>query len=72
MIPLKKAEELVQKHKNLENDLSEMKDLSKEKPDKTAELNNILEKYLISVKAPKWKEGITWKKQKLEEFNSSY
>ena len=36
---------------NLDNDLSEMKDLSKKKPDKTAELNEILEKYLISVKA---------------------
>ena len=57
---------------NLHNDLSEMKDLSKEKPDKTAELNNILEKYLISVKAPKWEEGITWKHQKIEEFNSTY
>ena len=49
-----------------------MKDLSKEKPDKTAELNDILEKYLISVKAPKWEEGITWKNQKIEEFNSTY
>ena len=57
---------------NLDNDLSEMKDLSKEKPDKTAELNEILEKYLISVKAPKWEEGITWKNQKIEEFDSTY
>ena len=52
--------------------LSEMKDLSKEKAVKTAELNNILEKYLISVKAPKWREGITWKNQKITEFNSTY
>ena len=49
-----------------------MKDLSKEKPDKTAELTHILEKYLISVKAPKWEDGITWKNQKITEINSTY
>jgi hypothetical protein len=36
------------------------------------ELEKLLMNYLKKVHAPKWAEGITWKKLPLSEINSSY
>ena len=41
-------------------------------PDKAKELEKILDDYLVDVHAPKWQEGITWKKTPLKEINSNY
>ena len=42
------------------------------KPNKAKELENILDDYLVEVNAPKWQEGITWKKTPIKEINSNY
>jgi hypothetical protein len=38
---------------------------------KTNELEKLLMNYLKKVHAPKWAEGITWKKLPLSEINST-
>ena len=57
---------------NLVNDKMEQINLAHQKPKKAKELENILDNYLIEVNAPKWQEGITWKKTPLKEINSNY
>jgi arylsulfatase A-like enzyme len=57
---------------NLAGDLAENKDISKINPQKANELEKTLDQYLSDVKAPKWKEGITWKDKPLETFNSHH
>ena len=55
---------------NMLNDLREKNDLSKIDSIKKNELENILDNYLKEVHALKWKEGITWKKDPIDIFNS--
>ncbi|MBV42920.1 MAG: sulfatase [Crocinitomicaceae bacterium] len=57
---------------DLAADIGENRDVSKENPDKSAEMLTVLEDYLKEVHAPKWEEGITWKKKPLAEINSQY
>ena len=57
---------------DLESDYHELSDLSLEQPEKTRVLEQILNEYLKMVHAPKWKEGITWKKTPIKEINSTY
>ena len=57
---------------NLSNDIKEQYDISKEKPLKTKALEKILDNYLSSVHAPKWKEGITWKEIPVNQINSTH
>ena len=57
---------------NLKKDKKELINLADSLPEKTKSLENILENYLVSVHAPKWKQGINWKEKPLKEFNSSY
>lgn len=59
---------------NLDDDINEKNDISNQYPNKTKELDFLLEKYLKDVKAPKWKKGINWRpfKKSLKEFNSFY
>ena len=56
---------------DIKNDINEDFDLSKSKLKKFAKkAENKLEKYLAKVKAPKWKNGITWKENPLGIINS--
>ena len=55
---------------NLENDKAENTNLASILPDKVKKLETALENYLKKVKAPKWKPGITWKKESIESYNS--
>ncbi len=57
---------------NLVKDKMEQINLATKKPKKAKELERILDNYLIEVHAPKWQEGITWKKTPLKEINSNY
>ena len=59
---------------NLDEDINEKNDISKQFPDITSDLNFLLEGYLKEVNAPKWKKGINWRpfKKTLDEFNSFY
>ena len=57
---------------NLALDISENRDISGENPEKVGEMLTALEEYLKDVHAPKWEEGITWKKKPLAEINSQY
>tara|TARA_Y100000813_G_scaffold169608_1_gene132153 strand:- start:2853 stop:4322 length:1470 start_codon:yes stop_codon:yes gene_type:complete len=57
---------------NLVKDKMEQINLVSKKPNKAKELENILDDYLVEVNAPKWQEGITWKKTPLKEINSNY
>ena len=57
---------------NLVKDKTEQINLAPKKPKKAKELEKILDHYLIEVHAPKWQEGITWKKKHLNEINSNY
>ena len=57
---------------DLESDYYELSNLSIEQPEKTRALEQILNDYLTMVHAPKWKEGITWKKTPIKEINSTY
>ena len=57
---------------NLVKDKMEQLNIATQKPEKAKELEKILDNYLIEVHAPKWQEGITWKKTPLKEINSSY
>lgn len=55
---------------DIENDLSESRNLTLEFPNKTNSLEKILDDYLSKVKAPKWQEGITWKHRPIKKINS--
>jgi arylsulfatase A-like enzyme len=55
---------------DLSYDLSESLDLSTKKIRLARKLEKKLENYLSSVKAPKWKPGITWKKGNISSINS--
>jgi arylsulfatase A-like enzyme len=55
---------------NMLTDLKEKNDLSKTQPTKKKELETLLDEYLRNVHAPKWKEGITWKNNPINTFNS--
>jgi arylsulfatase A-like enzyme len=57
---------------NLTSDIGENRDVSANDPGKTQEMLTVLEEYLKYVHAPKWEEGITWKKEPLAEINSQY
>ena len=57
---------------NITNDKEENENLAFKNPMKTNELEKLLMNYLKKVHAPKWAEGITWKKLPLSEINSSY
>ena len=57
---------------NLVKDRMEQMDLSAQNPEKAKELEKILDNYLIMVNAPKWQDGITWKKTPLKEISSNY
>ena len=57
---------------NLVKDKMEQINLAKQKPEKAKELETILDNYLFKVHAPKWQDGITWKKTPLKEINSNY
>jgi len=57
---------------DLVNDKMEQINLAPQRPKKVKELEKILDNYLIEVHAPKWQEGITWKKTPLNEINSNY
>ena len=55
---------------DLEKDIFEKNDLSEEKLNIAKRLEASLMDYLSAVKAPKWKPGITWKKNTLKKINS--
>ena len=55
---------------DLSNDISESLNLSTKKIKLARKLEKKLENYLSSVKAPKWKPGITWKKGNISSINS--
>ena len=55
---------------DLEKDIFEKNDLSKEKFKIAKRLEASLMDYLSAVKAPKWKTGITWKQKTLKKINS--
>ena len=57
---------------NLVKDKMEQINIAAKNPSKAEELEIILDNYLIEVNAPKWQEGITWKKTPLKEINSNY
>ncbi len=57
---------------NLVKDKMEQINIAAKNPSKAEELEKILDNYLIEVNAPKWQEGITWKKTPLKEINSNY
>ena len=57
---------------NITTDKEENENLAFKNPMKTNELEKLLMNYLKKVHAPKWAEGITWKKLPLSEINSSY
>jgi len=57
---------------DLVNDKMEQINLAPQRPKKVKELEKILDNYLTEVHAPKWQEGITWKKTPLNEINSNY
>ena len=55
---------------NLQKDIYEKNDLSKEKYKIALRLESYLMNYLSKVKAPKWHPGITWKQKTLKKINS--
>jgi arylsulfatase A-like enzyme len=57
---------------NLVEDKMEQTNLVADLTNKAQELEKILDDYLAEVHAPKWQEGITWKKTPLKEINSNY
>ena len=57
---------------NLSNDIKEEKNLFNVETQIKDSLEKVLDNYLIKVHAPKWKEGITWKKIPLDSINSNY
>ena len=59
---------------DLSTDTNEKNDISNSNPEKTNQLEYMLEDYLKKVGAPKWKKGINWRPydRTLEDFNSFY
>ena len=57
---------------NLVKDKMEQLNLATQHPEKAKELETILDNYLIEVHAPRWQDGITWKKTPLKDINSNY
>ena len=57
---------------NLVKDKREGFNLATRNPEKTKELEKILDDYLKRVSAPKWQDGITWKNTPIKEINSNY
>ncbi|MEJ6755105.1 MAG: sulfatase [Flavobacteriales bacterium] len=57
---------------NISLDKEESVNLISRNPKKTKELEKLLVNYLKEVHAPKWQEGITWKRTPLNKINSSY
>ena len=59
---------------DLSTDTNEKNDISNSNPEKTNQLEKMLEDYLKKVGAPKWKKGINWRpyERTLEDFNSFY
>ena len=57
---------------NLVKDKMEQLNLANQQPEIAKELERILDNYLVEVHAPKWQEGITWKKTSLKKINSNY
>ena len=57
---------------NISLDKEESVNLISKNPKKTKELEKLLVNYLKEVHAPKWQEGITWKRTPLNKINSSY
>lgn len=57
---------------DLSTDLGETTDRTAQLSRTSDALERQLDAYLHSVKAPKWAEGITWKKHPLESFNSRH
>ena len=57
---------------NISLDKEESVNLIYKNPKKTKELEKLLVNYLKEVHAPKWQEGITWKRTPLNKINSSY
>ena len=55
---------------SIENDIEEKHDLSQVLIEKTNSLESALDEYLTLVKAPKWKQGITWRNKSIDEINS--
>jgi arylsulfatase A-like enzyme len=55
---------------SIENDIEENHDLSQVLIEKTNLLETALDQYLTLVKAPKWKQGITWRNKSIDEINS--
>ena len=55
---------------SIENDVEEKHDLSQVLIEKTNLLETALDEYLTLVKAPKWKQGITWRNKSIDEINS--
>ena len=57
---------------NLVKDKKEQLNIASKEREKAIELEKILDNYLFEVRAPKWQDGITWKKTPLKEINSNY
>ena len=57
---------------NLVKDKKEEFNLATRNPEKTKELEKILDDYLKRVSAPKWQDGITWKNTPIKEIKSNY
>ena len=57
---------------DLVKDKKEGFNLATQNPEKTKELEKILDDYLKRVSAPKWQDGITWKNTPIKEINSNY
>jgi arylsulfatase A-like enzyme len=55
---------------DLSADIGEQVNLADALPDKADAMRSDLIAYLSSVRAPRWQEGITWKKDPLATFNS--
>ena len=54
----------------INSDISESNNLVNSHKKETKKLSEILDHYLIQVKAPKWQPGITWKNKSLKNINS--
>ena len=55
---------------NLERDIMEQNDIALSNPTTLKFMENLLDTYLKTVKAPKWKPGLTWKSGSVETINS--
>ncbi len=55
---------------NLDRDIMEQNDIASSNPTTLKFMENLLDTYLKTVKAPKWKPGITWKSGPVETINS--